>query len=156
MYEEADNIRREAERKRAEEELLRAKQQAELELQMAEEMRKQQAAQQSKSQPGIGNIFGQGPVGNIFGNQFQPPPDNEVPVGQFINLTKITSEDRWKVMDCIANYIDQNIGMPYEQAYMDFAFPLGVRPLDEPDFYYDSVINCMQLSYTKLLSGWIP
>ena len=156
MYEEADNIRREAERKRAEEELLRAKQQADLELQMAEELRKQQAAQQQQSQPGIGNIFGQGPVGNIFGNQFQPPPDNEVPVGQFINLTTITSEDRWRVMDCIANYIDQNIGMPYEQAYMDFAFPLGVRPLNEPDFYYDSVVNCMQLSYTKLLSGGFP
>ena len=153
MYEEADNIRREAERKRAEEELLRARQQAELELQMAEEMRKQQAAQNQGNNQGIGNIFGQGPVGNIFGNQFQPPPDNEVPVGPFINLTKITTEDRWKVMECIANQIESGYGMSYEQAYMDFAFPLGVRPLEEPDFYYESVINCMQLSFSKLLSG---
>ena len=153
MFEEADNIRRDAERKRAEEELLRAREQAELELQMAEEMRKQQAAQNQGNNQSFGNIFGQGPVGNIFGNQFQPPPDNEVPVGPFINLTKITTEDRWKVMECIANQIESGYGMSFEQAYMDFAFPIGVRSLEEPDFYYESVINCMQLSYSKLLSG---
>lgn len=153
MYEEADNIRREGERKRAEEELLRAKQQAELDLQMQEEMRKQQETQQPKNDQGIGNIFGQSPVGNIFGNQFQPPPDNEVPIGPFINLTKIRTEDRWKVMECIAREIENSIGMPYEQAYMDFAFTLGVRMMNEPDFYYDATTGCMHLSFSKLLSG---
>tara|TARA_B100001996_G_scaffold382869_1_gene376054 strand:- start:9388 stop:12366 length:2979 start_codon:yes stop_codon:yes gene_type:complete len=153
MYEEADNIRREAERKRAEEELLRAKQQAELDLQMQEEMRKQQAQQNQGNNQGIGNIFGQGPVGNIFGNQFQAPTDEEVPLGPFINLTVIKAEDRWKVMECIADFIKTDIGMPYEQAYMDFSFPIGVRSLEEPDFYYDAVTNCMQLSFSKLLSG---
>ena len=153
MYEEADNIRRDAERKRAEEELLRAKQQAELDLQMQEEMRKQQESQQQGNNQGIGNIFGQGPVGNIFGNQFQAPTDQEVPLGPFINLTVIKTEDRWKVMECIASNIESDIGMPYEQAYMDFAFPIGVRSLEEPDFYYDSVTNCMQLSFSKLISG---
>ena len=156
MYEEADRIRKDAERKRAEEELLMAKQQAELELQMQEEMRKQQAAQnsQNNNSPGIQNIFGQGPVGNIFGGSgFQAPPDNEVPIGPFINLTQIATEDRWKVMECIANTIEGDVGMQYEQAYLEFAFPLGVRMLDEPDFYYDSVTNCMHLSFSKLLSG---
>ncbi|MEC7837670.1 MAG: hypothetical protein VX523_02980 [Chloroflexota bacterium] len=153
MYEEADNIRREAERKRAEEELLRAKQQAELEAQLAEEQRKQQAQQNQGNNQGIGNIFGQGPVGNIFGNAFQAPPDDEVPIGPFINLTTITTEDRWKVMECIASTIERDVGMSYEQAYMDFAFPLGVRMIWEPDFYYPAVTNCMQLSFGKLLSG---
>jgi len=153
MYEEADNIRRDAERKRAEEELLRAKQQAELEAQLAEEQRKQQAQQNQGNNQGIGNIFGQGPVGNIFGNAFQAPPDDEVPIGPFINLTTITTEDRWKVMECIASTIERDVGMSYEQAYMDFAFPLGVRMIWEPDFYYPAVTNCMQLSFGKLLSG---
>ena len=153
MYEEADNIRRDAERKRAEEELLRAKQQAELEAQLAEEQRKQQAQQNQGNNQGIGNIFGQSPVGNIFGNAFQAPPDDEVPIGPFINLTTITTEDRWKVMECIASTIERDIGMSYEQAYMDFAFPLGVRMIWEPDFYYPAVTNCMQVSFGKLLSG---
>ena len=43
--------------------------------------------------------------------------------------------------------------MSYEQAYMDFAYTLGVRWLEEPDFYYHAVVDCMHLSYDKLLSG---
>ena len=56
-------------------------------------------------------------------------------------------------MDCIASNVEEITGMSYEQAYMDFAFPIGVRMMDEPDFYYDAVTNCMHLSYDKLLSG---
>ena len=156
MYEEADRIRKEGERRRAEEELLMAKQQAEVELQMQEENRKQQAAQnsQNSNNQGLQNIFGQSPVKNIFGgNSFQAPPDNEVPIGPFINLTQIATEDRWMVMECIANSIEADVGMQYEKAYLEFAFPLGVRKLDEPEFYYDSVTNCMHLSFSKLLSG---
>ena len=156
MFEEADRIRRDADRQRAEEELLRAKQQAELELQQQEEQRKRDQ-QQQQQQGGFNNIFGQGPVGNIFSNAFQPPPDEEVPQGPFINLTVIAEIDRWKTMECIGNTIQDITGMNYEQAYMDFAFPLGVRMLNEPDFYYDAVTNCMHLSFDKLLSGtWGP
>ena len=150
MYEEADRIRRDAERKRAEEELLRAKQQAELDLQRQEEERKRNEQQ---NQGGFDLFGGQGPVGNIFSNSFQPPPDDEVPQGPFINLTSIAEIDRWKTMECIGNTVQDITGMSYEQAYMDFAFPLGVRMMDEPDFYYDAVVNCMHLSYDKLLSG---
>ena len=154
MYEEADRIRREADRARAEEELLRAKQQAELELQLQEEERKRQ--EKENQQIGIQDLFGQGPVGNvgnIFSNAFQPPPDEEVPQGPFINLTAIAELDRVEIMDCIASNVEEITGMSYEQAYMDFAFPIGVRMMDEPDFYYDAVTNCMHLSYDKLLSG---
>ena len=156
IYEEADRIRKEGERKRAEEELLFAKQQAELDLQNQEAQRKQREAQnsQNNNNQGIQNIFGQSPVGNIFGgNSFQPPPDNDVPIGPYINLTQIAIEDRWMVMECVANQIENDVGMQFEQAYMEFAFPLGVRMLNEPDFYYDSVTGCMHLSFSKLLSG---
>ena len=100
MYEEADRIRREADRARAEEELLRAKQQAELELQLQEEERKRH--EKENQQIGIQDLFGQGPVGNvgnIFSNSFQPPPDEEVPQGPFINLTAIAELDRVEIMD---------------------------------------------------------
>tara|TARA_B110001454_G_scaffold127870_1_gene119229 strand:- start:2621 stop:5635 length:3015 start_codon:yes stop_codon:yes gene_type:complete len=156
IYEEADRVRREGERKRAEEELLFAKQQAELDLQRQEEQRKQQSQQNNNNnnQGGIQNIFGQSPVGNIFGNQtFQAPPDNEVPIGPYVNLTQIQVEDRWTVMECIATAVDERGGMGWEQAYMEFSFPLGVRALNEPDFYLDAVTSCMHLSFSKLLSG---
>ena len=47
-FEEADRIRRDADRQRAEEELLRAKQQAELDLQKQEEQRKRDEQQQQQ------------------------------------------------------------------------------------------------------------
>ncbi len=147
MYEEAERIRREAERARAEEELIRAKQQAELDLQRQEEERKRNV----QDQGGFQDLFGQGPVGNIFSNSFQPPDD--LPLGAYINLTEIPSDASEVVTDCVANYISSETGMSYEQAYMDFAYSLGVRMMDEPDFYYESVTNCMHLSFDKLLSG---
>ena len=156
MYEEAEKIRREADRARAEEELLRAKQEAELELQRQEEERKR--LEKEKEQTGIQNLFeqvGQGPVADIFGDTFswQPPSPDEVPIGPFINFKLIYSDDSLEKMDCIAKEVEFATGMSYEQAYMDFAFTLGVRPLEEPDFYYDAVTNCMQLNFSKLLSG---
>jgi len=156
LYEEAEKIRREADRARAEEALLRAKQEAEIELQRQEEERKR--LEEDKEQLGIQNLFeqvGQGPVANIFGDTFtwQPPDHSEMPLGPFINLTEIPSDGSEVVTDCVANYISQETGMSYEQAYMDFAFTLGVRSLEEPDFYYDAVTNCMQLNFSKLLSG---
>ena len=147
MYEEADRIRREAERARAEEELLRAKQQAELDLQRQEEERKRN----EQDQGGFQDLFGQGPVGNIFSNSFQPPDD--LPLGPYINLTEIPSDASEAVTDCVANFISSETGMSYEQAYMDFAYTLGVRWLQDPDFYYHAVVDCMHLSYDKLLSG---
>ena len=147
MYEEADRIRREAERARAEEELLRAKQQAELDLQRQEEERKRN----EQDQGGFQDLFGQGPVGNIFSNSFQPPDD--LPLGPYINLTEIPSDASEVVTDCVANFISSETGMSYEQAYMDFAYTLGVRWLQDPDFYYHAVVDCMHLSYDKLLSG---
>jgi len=156
MYEEAEKIRREADRARAEEELLRAKQEAEIELQRQEEERKR--LEKEKEQTGIQNLFeqvGQGPVANIFGDTFtwQPPSHGEIPLGPYINLTEIPSEASEVVTDCVANYISQETGMSYEQAYMDFAYTLGVRTLDEPGFYYDAVTTCMHLDIGKLLNG---
>ena len=100
------------------------------------------------------DLFGQGPVGNvgnIFTNSFQPPSD--LPLGPYINLTTIPSDASEAVTDCVANYIKSETGMSYEQAYMDFAYTLGVRWLEDPDFYYHAVVDCMHLSYDKLLSG---
>ena len=156
LYEEAEKIRREADRARAEEELLRAKQQAEIELQLLEEERKRQ--EEENNQAGLQDLFGQvgqGPVANIFGDTFswQPPSPDEVPIGPFINFKLIYSDDSLEKMDCIAKEVEFATGMSYEQAYMDFAFTLGVRSLEEPDFYYDAVTNCMQLNFSKLLNG---
>ena len=55
--------------------------------------------------------------------------------------------------DSSSNGVEKQTGMNYEQAYMDFAFPLGVRMLEEPDFYHDVVTGCMHLSFSKLISG---
>ena len=152
MFEEAERIRREADRARAEEELLRAKLQAEIELQRQEEERKR--LEEENQQRGLQDLFGavgQAPVANIFSNAFQPPSD--LPLGPYINLTEIPSDASEAVTDCVANYISSETGMSYEQAYMDFAYTLGVRFLDDPDFYFESVTNCMHLSFDKLLSG---
>ena len=154
MFKEAEKIRRESDRRNAEAELLRAKQEAEFELQQQEEDRKRQ--EEENNQTGLQDLFGQvgqGAVGNIFSNSFQPPSHSEMPFGPYINLTAIPSDASEKVTDCVAQNIEYETGMSYEQAYMDFAYTLGVRMLDEPDFYYNSVTNCMHLSYDKLLSG---
>jgi len=154
MFKEAEKIRRESDRRRAEEELLRAKQEAEFELQQQEEDRKRQ--EEENNQTGLQDLFGQvgqGPVGNIFSNSFQAPSHSEIPFGPYINLTAIPSDASEDVADCVAQNIEYETGMSYEQAYMDFAYTLGVRWLEDPDFYYDAVVNCMHLSYDKLLSG---
>ena len=154
MFKEAEKIRRESDRRRAEEELLRAKQEAEFELQQQEEDRKRQ--EEDNNQTGLQDLFGQvgqGPVGNIFSNSFQAPSHSEIPFGPYINLTAIPSDASEDVADCVAQNIEYETGMSYEQAYMDFAYTLGVRWLEDPDFYYDAVVNCMHLSYDKLLSG---
>ena len=154
MFKEAEKIRRESDRRNAEAALLKAKQEAEKVLQQQEEDRKRQ--EEENNQTGLQDLFGQvgqGPVGNIFSNSFQPPSHSEMPLGPYINLTAIPSDASEKVTDCVAQNIEYETGMSYEQAYMDFAYTLGVRMLDEPDFYYNSVTNCMHLSYDKLLSG---
>jgi len=155
IYEEANIKRREQEKANALAELARMEE----ELKRQEEDRQAEQARQS-SGGGIQNIFGGGGGGggqpNVLGNflgGFQPPDDRDVPVGPFINLTRMITEDRYETMDCIARWIADTQGMPYEQAYERFALNVGVMYLDDPPFLYDATTSCMHLIYAKALSG---
>ena len=155
IYEEANIKRREQEKANALAELARMEE----ELKRQEEDRQAEQARQS-SGGGIQNIFGGGGGGggqpNVLGNflgGFQPPDDRDVPVGPFINLTRMITEDRYETMDCIARWIADTQGMPYEQAYERFAMNVGVMYLDDPPFLYDATTSCMHLIYPKALSG---
>ena len=156
IWEEANNKRREQEKADALAELARMEE----ELKRQEEQRQADQARQA-SGGGIQNIFGGGGgggggqpnvIGNLFGG-FQPPDDRDIPVGPFINLTRMITEDRYATMDCIARWIADTQGMPYEQAYERFAMNVGVMYLDDPPFLYDATVSCMHLIYPKALSG---
>jgi len=155
IYEEANIKRREQDKANALAELARMDE----ELKRQEEDRQAEQARQSSS-GGIQNIFGGGGGGggqpNVIGSflgGFQPPDDRDVPVGPFINLTRMITEDRYETMDCIARWISDTQGMPYEQAYERFAMNVGVMYLDDPPFLYDATTSCMHLIYAKALSG---
>ena len=155
IYEEANVKRREQDKANALAELARMDE----ELKRQEEDRQAEQARQSSS-GGIQNIFGGGGGGggqpNVIGSflgGFQPPDDRDVPVGPFINLTRMITEDRYETMDCIARWISDTQGMPYEQAYERFAMNVGVMYLDDPPFLYDATTSCMHLIYAKALSG---
>ena len=152
IYEQANQKRREQEKADALAELARMEE----DMKRQEEERQAEQARQS-SGGGIQNIFGGGGgqpnvIGNFFGG-FQPPDDRDVPVGPFINLTRMITEDRYNTMDCIARWIADTQGMPYEQAYNNFALNVGVMYLDDPPFLYDATVSCMHLIYAKALSG---
>ncbi|MAR37364.1 MAG: hypothetical protein CL715_03285 [Chloroflexi bacterium] len=155
IYEEANIKRREQDKANALAELARMDE----ELKRQEEDRQAEQARQSSS-GGIQNIFSGGGGGggqpNVIGSflgGFQPPDDRDVPVGPFINLTRMITEDRYETMDCIARWISDTQGMPYEQAYERFAMNVGVMYLDDPPFLYDATTSCMHLIYAKALSG---
>jgi hypothetical protein len=156
IYEQANQKRREQEKADALAELARMEE----DMKRQEEERQAEQARQS-SGGGIQNIFGGGGgggggqpnvIGNLFGG-FQPPDDRDVPVGPFINLSRMITEDRYNTMDCIARWIADTQGMPYEQAYNNFALNVGVMYLDDPPFLYDATVSCMHLIYAKALSG---
>ena len=154
IWEEANQKRREQEKADALAELARMEE----ELKRQEEDRQAEQARQA-SGGGIQNIFGGGgggaapnPIGNLFGG-YQPPDDRDIPIGPFINLTQMITEDRYATMDCIARWIADTEGMPYEVAYEQFAMNIGVMYLDEPPFLYDATVGCMHLIYPKALSG---
>jgi len=155
IWEEANQKRREQEKADALAELARMEE----DLKRQEEERQAEQARQA-SGGGIQNIFGgggggggqQNAIGNLFGG-FQAPDDRDVPIGPFINLTRMITEDRHSTMDCIARWIADNQNMPYEVAYDQFAMNVGVMYLDDPPFLYDAVVSCMHLIYAKALSG---